>query len=254
MAKIDVVDASGTKAGSRDLPPEIFEAKVSVPLMHQVVVAGLASIRAGTQSTKTRGDVRGGGKKPWRQKGTGRARQGSIRSPQWVGGGVAHGPHPRSYEMRVNKKMKRGALRGALTDAATSGKLAVVRGFEFDEPKTKRAADLLEALGLKGKILIVLDQPSSTGAPEKSFRNMPHVRLTYAGALGTYDVIAADRILLTEEALDVLSGSGAGGRGGATLRSEVQPSEDVASAPAGDDIDRPQPDESVPAEDQEVGE
>jgi large subunit ribosomal protein L4 len=136
--------------------------------------------------------------------------------------------------------MKRGALRGALTDASTSGKLAVVRGLSFDEPKTKRAADLLEALGLQGKILIVLDQPSSTGAPEKSFRNMPHVRLTYAGALGTYDVIAADRILLTEEALDALTA--------ARTKGAVPEPGSVSTG------DRPQPEESVAPEDQEVGE
>jgi large subunit ribosomal protein L4 len=236
MAKIDILDESGKKSGSRELPPELFEAKVSVPLIHQVVTAGLAGIRSGTQSTKTRGDVRGGGKKPWRQKGTGRARQGSIRSPQWVGGGVSHGPHPRSYEMRVNKKMKRGALRGALTDAVSSGKLAVVRGLEFDEPKTKRAAELLDALDLEGKVLVVLDRPTASGAAEKSFRNMGHVRLAYAGGLGVYEVIVADRILLTERALDVLSGV---------------PEE--GSDARGDD-DRPEPDERVAPEDQEVGE
>ena len=117
MPKVDVVSVTGKKVGTRDLAPEVFEAKVNVPLMHQVVVAGLASIRRGTHSTKTRGEVSGGGRKPWRQKGTGRARQGSIRSPHWTGGGVVHGPHPRDHEMRVNKKMKHGALRSALTDA-----------------------------------------------------------------------------------------------------------------------------------------
>ena len=151
MATIELRDAQGKKVGSRDLPAEVFESTVSVPLMHQVVVAGMAGIRAGTHSTKTRADVRGGGKKPWRQKGTGRARQGSIRSPQWVGGGVAHGPHPHGHEMRVNKKMKRGALRSALTDALQSGKLAVVNDIAFDEPKTREAAGLLKALELLGK-------------------------------------------------------------------------------------------------------
>jgi large subunit ribosomal protein L4 len=237
MAKIDVLDVSGKKSGSRELPPEVFEAKVSVPLIHQVVTAGLAGIRSGTQSTKTRGDVRGGGKKPWRQKGTGRARQGSIRSPQWVGGGVSHGPQPRSYDMRVNKKMKRGALRGALTDAVSSGKLAVVRGLEFDEPKTRRAAELLDALDLEGKVLVVLDRPTASGAAEKSFRNMSHVRLAYAGGLGVYEVIVADRILLTDRALDVLSGV---------------PGEERSNA--GGDDDRPEPDEQVAPGEQEVGE
>lgn len=206
MAKIDVVDANGRKAGARDLPAEIFEAKVNVPLMHQVVVAGLASIRRGTHSTKTRGDVAGGGRKPWRQKGTGRSRQGSIRSPQWSGGGVAHGPQPRSHDMRVNKKMRRGALRSALSDALSSGKLTVIDELAFDEPKTKRAAELLTATGQEGRVLVVLPAPTETGAVERSFRNLTRVRVAYARGLGTYDVLLADRVLLTSAAIDAISG------------------------------------------------
>ena len=156
MASIEMRDVAGKKAGSVDLPAEIFESKVSVPLMHQVVVAGLAGIRAGTHSTKTRAEVRGGGRKPWRQKGTGRARQGSIRSPQWVGGGVAHGPTPRDHSQKVNKKMRRGSLRSALTDALQSGKLAVVDELDWSEPKTKQAVGVLESLELAGRILLVL--------------------------------------------------------------------------------------------------
>ncbi len=209
MATIDVVDTEGQKSGSRDLAAGIFEATVSVPLMHQVVIAGLAGIRAGTHSTKTRGDVSGGGKKPWRQKGTGRARQGSIRSPQWVGGGVAHGPHPRDHSMRVNKKMRKGALRSALTDASQSGKLAVVSEIVFDEPKTKRATALLSALELRGKVLVVLAEPTGDGAVERSFRNLTDVKIAYAGGLGTYDVLWADRVLLTTGALDALEASAA---------------------------------------------
>jgi large subunit ribosomal protein L4 len=159
MASIDVLDTAGKKTASRELPAEIFEAKVSVPLMHQVVVAGLAGIRAGTHSTKTRGEVAGGGRKPWRQKGTGRARQGSIRSPQWTGGGVAHGPTPRDHSMRINKKMRRGALRSALTDALQSGKLAIVEDLAWDEPKTKQAVGLLAALELAGRVLVVRRSP-----------------------------------------------------------------------------------------------
>ena len=206
MATIDVMDLTGSKTGSRDLPAEVFEADINVPLMHQVVVAGMASIRAGTHSTKTRGDVRGGGKKPWRQKGTGRARQGSIRAPQWTGGGVAHGPVVRDHNQRINKKMKRGALRAALSDALASGKLAVVGELGFEEPATKRAAELLEALELQGRVLVILAQPTDSGAVEKSFRNLPFVKMAYAGGLGTYDVLLADRILLTADALDVLGG------------------------------------------------
>ena len=205
MATIELRDPQGKKVGSRDLAADVFESTVSVSLMHQVVVAGMAGIRAGTHSTKTRGDVRGGGKKPWRQKGTGRARQGSIRSPQWVGGGVAHGPHPHSHEMRVNKKMKRGALRSALTDALQSGKLAVVNDIAFEEPKTREAAGLLKALELEGKVLLVLPEPQDV--VERSFRNLPFVRIAYAKSLGTYEVLRADRVLFTDASLGVLEGA-----------------------------------------------
>jgi large subunit ribosomal protein L4 len=177
MASIEMRDVAGKKAGSRELPAEIFESKVSVPLMHQVVVAGLAGIRAGTHSTKTRGEVRGGGRKPWRQKGTGRSRQGSIRSPQWVGGGVAHGPTSRDHTQKINKKMRRGALRSALTDALQSGKLAVVDELDWDEPKTKQAVGVLDSFELAGRILLVLPVPTDSGAVEKSFRNLPNVKI-----------------------------------------------------------------------------
>jgi large subunit ribosomal protein L4 len=207
MAKVDVLSRAGKKVGTRDLSAAVFESEVSVPLMHQVVVAGMASLRRGTHSTKTRGDVSGGGRKPWRQKGTGRARQGSNRSPQWTGGGVVHGPHPRDHSMRVNKKMKKGALRSALTDALQSGKLVVIEDLSFDEPKTKQAAEVLDALALGGRILVVFPSPSGDGAVEKSFRNVRSVRLAYAKSLGVYEVLAADRIVLTQGALDVLEGA-----------------------------------------------
>jgi len=230
MPKVQVVDASGKKVTQRELAPEVFEAKVSVPLMHQVVVAGMAAIRRGTHATKTRGDVSGGGRKPWRQKGTGRARQGSIRAPQWTGGGVAHGPHPRDHSMRVNKKMKRGALRSALTDALTSGKVSVVDELRFDEPKTRRAAEVIEALELEGAVLLVLPGPSTDGIVERSFRNLESVRVAYVPALGVYEVLAADRVLFTQGALDALEG-------------RTQPAQDQAEAPA-----------EVPAEDAEEAE
>ncbi|TMK30743.1 MAG: 50S ribosomal protein L4 [Actinobacteria bacterium] len=230
MPKVQVVDASGKKVTQRELAPEVFEAKVSVPLMHQVVVAGMAAIRRGSHATKTRGDVSGGGRKPWRQKGTGRARQGSIRAPQWTGGGVAHGPHPRDHSMRVNKKMKRGALRSALTDALTSGKVSVVDDLRFDEPKTRRAAEVIEALELEGAVLLVLPGPSTDGIVERSFRNLASVRVAYVPALGVYEVLAADRVLFTQGALDALEG-------------RTQPAQDQAEAPA-----------EVPAEDAEEAE
>jgi large subunit ribosomal protein L4 len=205
MASIEIRDVAGKETGSRDLPAELFESTVSVPLMHQVVVAGLAGIRAGTHSTKTRGEVRGGGRKPWRQKGTGRSRQGSIRSPQWVGGGVAHGPTPRDHSQKVNKKMRRGALRSALTDALQSGKLAVVDELDWSEPKTKQAAGLLESLELAGRILVVLPVPTESGAIEKSFRNLSNVKIAYTGGLGTYDLLLADRVLFTVAAIERLA-------------------------------------------------
>lgn len=208
MVTVQVLDQAGNKVADHELAPEVFDAKVSVPLMHQVVVAGLASIRRGTHSTKTRGDVSGGGRKPWRQKGTGRARQGSNRSPQWTGGGVAHGPHPRSHDMRVNKKMKKGALRSALTDALQSGKLAIVDELRFETPKTKDAVEILRALQLGGKILLVLPSPTEDSTVEKSFANMQEVRVAYAKSLGVYEVIAADRVLFTQAALDAVEGKG----------------------------------------------
>ncbi|HYJ60184.1 MAG TPA: 50S ribosomal protein L4 [Actinomycetota bacterium] len=211
MPTIDVRDVTGAAAGTRELDATTFDAAVNVPLMHQVVVAGLASIRSGTHKVKTRGEVRGGGKKPWRQKGTGRARQGSIRSPQWTGGGVAHGPVVRDHNLRVNKKMKRGALRSALTDALASGKLVVVDDLGFEAPKTKDAVGLLEALDLAGRVLVVLPEPTPNLAVELSFRNLPRTKIAYAGGLGVYDILLADKVLFTGAALDALQGAGQGG-------------------------------------------
>jgi large subunit ribosomal protein L4 len=222
MASIELRDIAGKNKGSRDLPDDIFAATVSVPLMHQVVVAGLVSLRAGTHSTKTRGEVRGGGKKPWRQKGTGRARHGSIRSPQWAGGGVAHGPTPRDHSQKVNKKMRRGALRSALTDALNTGKVAVVDELTWDEPKTKQAVGLLDSFELSGRILLVLPEPTGTGVVEKSFRNLPNVKIAYAPGLGTYDVLLADRVLFTGDAIDRLVGASATAGGPAAGASEEE--------------------------------
>ena len=204
MPKAPLVDQAGKKIGDRELPSELFEAQVNGPLMHQVVVAGAAAQRAGTHSTKTRAEVRGGGRKPWRQKGTGRARHGSIRSPIWTGGGVAHGPKPQDHSMRVNKKMKKAALRSALTDSLQSGKIALVQGFSFDEPSTKDALGALDAMGVGGRVLVVIDGPSDV--VEKSFRNLAHVRVTYAKAIGVYELLAADKVVFTADALDVLEG------------------------------------------------
>ena len=204
MATVEIRDPQGAVVSKRELPTDLFDGSVNVPVMYQVVVASMAGQRAGTRSTKTRGEVAGGGRKPWRQKGTGRARHGSIRSPLWAGGGVAHGPKPRDYSKRVNKKMRRAALRSALTDAVQSGKLAVVDGLAFDGPRTKDALAVLGALGLEGRVLLVLAGPDDT--VEKSFRNLDNVKIDYATGLGTYDLLCADRVLFTSQALDVLTG------------------------------------------------
>jgi len=206
MATIDIMDAAGIKTGSRDLPADLFEADVNVPLMHQVVVASMAGLRAGTHKVKTRGEVRGGGKKPWRQKGTGRARQGSIRSPQWVGGGIAHGPVVRDHTQRINKKMVKGALRSALSDALASGKIIVIEDLGLSEPRTKQAVAALDALGCDGRVLLVLKEPSEASVVEKSFRNLQMVRVAYVRGIGTYDVLLADHVVFTGDALDVLAG------------------------------------------------
>jgi len=202
MATVEILDPSGKKVGEHDLDPAVFDVQVNLPVMHQVVVAGQAAARAGTHSTKTRAEVRGGGRKPWRQKGTGRARHGSIRSPLWVGGGVAHGPKPRSYAKRVNKKEKRLALRSALTERARDGRIRVLESLAFDEPKTGRAAEILDALGLHGRILLVLPEPDAV--VEKSFRNLPYMKIDFVGGLSTYDVIYADYLVFTKTALEAV--------------------------------------------------
>jgi large subunit ribosomal protein L4 len=233
MPTVDVISPStGKKVGTRDLSAEFFGAKVSVPLMHQVVVAGMASVRRGTHSVKTRGEVSGGGRKPWRQKGTGRARQGSTRAPQWTGGGVVHGPHPRDHNMRVNKKMRRSALRSALTDALGSGKLVVLDDLDLSEPKTKQAAEILDTLDLDGKVLLVLPSPSDSGAVEKSFRNLKGVRIAYARSLGVYEIIAADRVVFTRASLDAVEGAADGGGGSSTQRTEPSTDATVDGPPA----------------------
>jgi large subunit ribosomal protein L4 len=203
MAKVEVLDKTGKKVGQHELDPAIFDVQVNVPVMHQVVVAGLAAARQGSHSTKTRAEVSGGGRKPWRQKGTGRARHGSIRSPIWVGGGVAHGPKPKDYDQRVPKKMKRLALRSALTDRAREGRIKVVDALSFDEPKTREAVDTMASLGVFGNVLLVLGEPNEL--VEKSFRNLTEVKIVYPGNLATYDVLYADWVLFTQGALEVMT-------------------------------------------------
>jgi large subunit ribosomal protein L4 len=182
-----------------DLDPAIFGLAPNVAVMHQVVTAQLAARRSGTQSTKTRAEVRGGGAKPWRQKGTGRARQGSSRAPHWQGGGVALGPKPRSYQQRTPKKMIRLALLSALSDRAAEGKVAVVDSWGFDAPSTKTAAALLTSLGVSGRVLVIVSPRDE--AASKSFRNIPEVHVCLVGELNAYDVLVSDHVVFSQETL-----------------------------------------------------
>ena len=203
MSTVNVVSPSSEKAGTAELPDTIFAAKVNVPLMHQVVVAQRAAGRQGTHSTKTRGEVRGGGRKPYRQKGTGRARQGSIRAPQFTGGGVAHGPVPRDYTQKTPKKMKAAALRGALSDRAASERVFVVTAFvEGDLPRTKDALALLDKVtdGAVRNVLVVTSRDDEL--TWKSLRNVPYVHLLAEDQLNTYDVLLSDYLVFTKAALD----------------------------------------------------
>jgi large subunit ribosomal protein L4 len=199
MTAISVIGAQGKTV---DLPEEIFAAKVNVPLIHQVVVAQQAAARQGTHAAKSRGQVRGGGKKPYRQKGTGRARQGSLRAPQYTGGGVVHGPVPRSYVQRTPKKMKAAALRGALSDRLSHGRVLVVSGFvDGDVPKTKDAVAVLTgALGGLGRPVLVVAHRDDE-LTWKSLRNVPGVHVLAEDQLNTYDVLASDHVVFTEQAL-----------------------------------------------------
>ena len=210
MTSVDVRTAAGKPAGSVELPPEIFDVQVNIPLIHQVVVAQLAAARQGTHSTKTRAEVSGGGRKPYKQKGTGRARQGSIRAPQFTGGGVVHGPKPRDYSQRTPKKMKTGALRGALSDRARDGRIHVVSELVSGEtPSTKKALAAINALNLEGKVLLVVSREETTSW--LSLRNVPNTHVLRPDQLNTYDVLVSDQVLFTKAALDMfMAGSPTG--------------------------------------------
>lgn len=200
--EIEVRSQSGDVVGSVALDESVFGAQVNVPVMHQVVRAQLAAARAGTHATKTRGEVRGGGKKPWRQKGTGRARHGSSRSPQWTGGGVAFGPKPRDHNLAVPRKMRAAALRSALSDRAREGRIAVVDALSFEKPRTKDAVEVLRGAGAEGRCLIVIEGRDANVA--LSFRNLPGAHVIAVDQLNTYDVLAADWLLFTKDALTAL--------------------------------------------------
>ncbi|MEU8616712.1 50S ribosomal protein L4 [Streptomyces sp. NPDC048623] len=200
MSTIDILSPSGDKTGTVELPAEIFDAKISIPLIHQVVVAQLAAARQGTHKAKTRGEVRGGGKKPYRQKGTGRARQGSTRAPQFAGGGVVHGPVPRDYSQRTPKKMKAAALRGALSDRANHSRIHVVTGVVEGGISTKAAKTLFGKISERKNLLLVVER--SDEAAWLSARNLPQVHILEPGQLNTYDVMRSDDVVFTQAALE----------------------------------------------------
>ncbi|MCY3785390.1 MAG: 50S ribosomal protein L4 [bacterium] len=199
MVAVAVRDLAGAERGTVELAPDVFGIEPNEAVMHQVVTAQLAARRSGTHKTKTRSEVRGGGGKPWRQKGTGRSRHGSIRSPLWRGGGIAHGPRPRSYAQATPKKMKRLALRSALSDRAAADRIVVVEEWGFDAPSTASAVRKLEALGAVGRVLVVLERGDT--AATKSFRNLPRVHTLAADQLNTYDVLVSDVVVFTAAAL-----------------------------------------------------
>jgi len=205
--KAPVFANDGTPKGEMTLDPSIFGREPNIPLMHQVVTAQLAGARAGTASTKTRAEVRGGGRKPWRQKGLGRARHGSIRSPQWSGGGVAHGPKPRDHGQRTPKKMKGLALRSALSVRASEGAIKIVEPIDWAMPKTKLAKDLLTKMGAGAKTLVVINRGDF--AAERAFRNLADVCIAEPGQLTTYDVLWADQVVFTTTTVGSIGRAGA---------------------------------------------
>ncbi|MFC8732975.1 50S ribosomal protein L4 [Luteimicrobium sp. NPDC057192] len=208
---VDVLDPQGKKAGTADLPAEVFDVQTNIPLIHQVVVAQLAAARQGTHDTKSRGEVSGGGRKPYKQKGTGRARQGSTRAPQFAGGGVVHGPTPRDYSQRTPKKMKSAALRGALSDRARAGRVHVVTGFGIeDAPSTRAAVAVLATVSSRRHVLVVHERGDDLAV--KSLRNAEQVHLLPADQLNTYDVLISDDVVFTQGALEAFLAGPATGR------------------------------------------
>jgi len=226
MPTVSIKTPAGKAAGSVDLDAEIFGIEPHVAVMHQVVNAQLAARRAGTHSTKTRSEVRGGGSKPWRQKGTGRARAGSIRSPIWIGGGIAHGPKPRNYAEKTPKKMINLALRSALSDRAADDKVVVVDSWGFDKPNTKAAKAALAALGVEGRALVVVGRDDDADVVVRSFRNLPEVHILAADQLNCYDVLVSDYVVF---AADTVPGSAVATAGVA----KATPSDEEAAASDG---------------------
>ena len=221
MSSVDIMTPEGKASGKIDLPAEDFDVPVNIPLIHQVVVAQLAAARQGTHSTKTRAEVSGGGRKPYKQKGTGRARQGSIRAPQFAGGGISHGPQPRSYEQRTPKKMKSAALRGALSDRAREGRIHIVSELvSGDLPSTKGATATLNALNVEGQILIVLTREEAVAW--LSLRNLGDVAIVAPDQLNTYDVLISDHLVFTQGAYETFVAGPAKGKGAKAVATESE--------------------------------
>ena len=221
MSSIDVMTPEGKTSGKVELPAEVFEVAVNIPLIHQVVVAQLAAARQGTPSTKTRAEVSGGGRKPHKQKGTGRARQGSIRAPQYTGGGISHGPQPRSYDQRTPKKMKSAALRGALSDRASEGRIHIVSELvSGDTPSTKGATATLKALNVVGQVLIVLTREEAVAW--LSLRNLGDVAIVAPDQLNTYDVLISDHLVFTQTAYDAFVAGPVKGKGAKAVAAESE--------------------------------
>ena len=232
MLAVPVLDDVGEEVGSVELVDEVFGIEPNESVMHQVVTAQLAARRKGSSSTKTRAEVRGGKSKPWRQKGTGRARHGSIRSPLWRGGGVAHGPKPRDYSQKTPKKMKRLALRSALSDRASLQKIIVVDSWDFDTPSTAGAVRKLAAVGAEGRTLLVVDRIDDLA--QKSFRNIPRVYLLPPDQLNAYDVLCSDVMVFTRSSLSVVNQQSAPGEA-----SPVEPSAEATSPTGARAADEP---------------
>ena len=240
MSSVEVKTPAGKTDGSVDLPAEIFDVQANVALMHQVVVAQQAAARQGTHSTKTRGDVSGGGKKPYRQKGTGRARQGSTRAPQFAGGGIVHGPQPRDYTQRTPKKMKAAALRGALSDRARAGQLHVVSALvDGDTPSTKTAKKVLASVTEAKNLLVVITRDDNVSL--LSVQNLTYVHWIWADQLNTYDVLVNDDVVFTKAALEnFLAGPSK------AVKASARSSEVAESAPYGAGSHAPLADDAQP--------
>jgi large subunit ribosomal protein L4 len=206
MKEVPVFDMEGKRTGGVQLDDYYFGCEVNIPVMHMVVRRQLEFARSGTASTKGRSETRGGGRKPWRQKGTGRARAGSIRSPLWRGGGTVHGPRPRDFGFKVNRKVRRLALRSALSARAAEDRVMVLEDFTLSEPKTKLAASIFKALGVDDYVLLVLSEEDENVV--KSMRNLPKVEVINVAHLNTYDVLANDRVIFTRSSLERLQGEG----------------------------------------------